>query len=667
MSIGLFLIQEILIIVTAARSGSVPEEHNLIWRDDKFFPGRHFMFTKHHKFISIRVFLALVLGMGVFKTIPVNALEDYSPALAGISWYVSTTGNDLNSCSSTGSPCATIGGAMDKASIGDVIKVASGMYTGPVDVNKSIQISGGWNSTFSTQNGAAIIDGQYATIALAVISMPESPIVVDLSRLIIQHGNSTGLYVSNATLTLTNSTIRDNQSVAYAGGMYASVNNTITLNNVTITGNYAGWNGGGIYSYGETNTITIKNSTIANNFAGLDGGGAVLNGVITIQNSILADNTAAHGADCSGTIDTSQSNIIEDSTGCTITTGTGNQIDTDPLIGASPSGSLGYHALKPGSPAINAGNPATCLATDVRGVARPQGGTCDMGAYEYVSPGSANAFGISSGTPQETAPRTSFPSQFAVYVTDATGNPVSGATVTFTAPSSGASGTFSSSGTRTASLLTDQAGLAIASSFTANSQQGTYNVNAAVTGLVGSVSFVLANAAWYVASTGSDINPCNVSASPCATINKAIEKASDGDTILVAAGTYTSANINSPVVSVEKDLVISGGWNSAFTVQNDYSTIDGENTKIGVGVGPSTLPGYLFNPTLDHFVIQNGHGFGVGALNVQDSDLEIKNMLIINNVGEFDGGGVKLFDANLTITDSIIGGNTTLSEYGNGG
>jgi hypothetical protein len=54
-----------------------------------------------------------------------------------------------------------------------------------------------------------------------------------------------------------------------------------------------------------------------------------------------------------------------------------------PLIG-----SPGYHPLLPGSPAIDAGNPAGCtdhlgnlLNSDQRGVARV--GRCDIGAYEY--------------------------------------------------------------------------------------------------------------------------------------------------------------------------------------------------------------------------------------------------------------------------------------------
>ena len=50
------------------------------------------------------------------------------------------------------------------------------------------------------------------------------------------------------------------------------------------------------------------------------------------------------------------------------------------------------HALQSGSPAIDAGNPATpgsggnaCEPTDQRGVARPQGAACDIGAFELGS------------------------------------------------------------------------------------------------------------------------------------------------------------------------------------------------------------------------------------------------------------------------------------------
>jgi hypothetical protein len=43
-------------------------------------------------------------------------------------------------------------------------------------------------------------------------------------------------------------------------------------------------------------------------------------------------------------------------------------------------------ALLPGSPAIDAGDNAVCADVDQRGVARPQDGQCDIGAYELETP-----------------------------------------------------------------------------------------------------------------------------------------------------------------------------------------------------------------------------------------------------------------------------------------
>jgi hypothetical protein len=64
----------------------------------------------------------------------------------------------------------------------------------------------------------------------------------------------------------------------------------------------------------------------------------------------------------------------------------GNNIDANPLLGplADNGGFTMTHALGEGSQAIDAGDPATCPDTDQRGVTRPQGDFCDMGAYEYL-------------------------------------------------------------------------------------------------------------------------------------------------------------------------------------------------------------------------------------------------------------------------------------------
>ena len=135
----------------------------------------------------------------------------------------------------------------------------------------------------------------------------------------------------------------------------------------------------------------MNNTTVSNNTG--PGGGIYNNGgTVTLKNSIVAKNNAGT-VDCGGTIGTAGYNLIGNTSGCSFTPTTGDIINQDPLL--SPLvGLFKYHTLLSGSPAIDAGNPAVpgsggnaCLAIDQRGVARPQGSTCDMGAYEIQSTG----------------------------------------------------------------------------------------------------------------------------------------------------------------------------------------------------------------------------------------------------------------------------------------
>ena len=87
---------------------------------------------------------------------------------------------------------------------------------------------------------------------------------------------------------------------------------------------------------------------------------------------------------------------------------------------------------------------------------------------------------------------------------------------------------------------------------------------------------------WYVAPSGNDTYACTVSATPCATINAALNKPAfaAGDTVRVAAGTYTGSD--SVVVTISKSATLSGGWNTAFTAQIGTSTVDGQNQTSGL-------------------------------------------------------------------------------------
>ncbi len=122
-----------------------------------------------------------------------------------------------------------------------------------------------------------------------------------------------------------------------------------------------------------------------------------------------------------------------------------------------------------------------------------------------------------SGTPQSTAVNTAFSTAMQVSVEDSHGSPAEGVAVRFTAPSSGASGTFAFSAT----VLTDGCGIATAPPFTANANGGTYSVVATVVGYSGSAVFSLTNTGGVVnnmvftqqpssAAAGSAISPAIV-------------------------------------------------------------------------------------------------------------------------------------------------------------
>ncbi len=102
------------------------------------------------------------------------------------------------------------------------------------------------------------------------------------------------------------------------------------------------------------------------------------------------------------------------------------------------------------------------------------------------------AITIAGGNNQAITPGSTFSTKLSVAVKNAAGNPVQGATVTFTTPASGASGTFPGNLT-TVTALTDVNGVANAPYVTTNTTTGTYSVSALATGFATPVNFTLSN------------------------------------------------------------------------------------------------------------------------------------------------------------------------------
>jgi len=224
-----------------------------------------------------------------------------------------------------------------------------------------------------------------------------------------------GIYNSQQGFTqgvamVTNSTVSGNTG-KYGGGI-ANDDGSLTMQGSTINGNTSRATGGGINNDGSSSPVMLTNSTLSGNVAATNGGGffARFNAVSTLTNVTLSGNTAAGASNglyrdsgagpttlkntlvadgCTGTITSGDYNL-ESGTSCGFTQ-PHDLKKTNPLLGplqVNAPGSTATHALPGGSPAVDRGGTSAngCPTTDQRGVSRPLGSACDIGAYELIPP-----------------------------------------------------------------------------------------------------------------------------------------------------------------------------------------------------------------------------------------------------------------------------------------
>ncbi|HXF61929.1 MAG TPA: choice-of-anchor Q domain-containing protein [Caldilineaceae bacterium] len=248
-----------------------------------------------------------------------------------------------------------------------------------------------------------------------------------------------------AALAVIRSTVANNRAQGGAGGGLFNLNGRLTIANATISGNralgnvveeasvgsLAGGMGGGIANTGDglTGTLALLNSTVASNTSSSAGSGlanvGLVSGVFAIAqvgNSLFVGNGAAVSEPVTipVTIPNTSTALIATSAVTTPTVGAtcfnangslaslGHNLEDGDTCGFNQSGDLPNtpvalgplannggptptHAIPFPSAAANQGDNAICSAppvggVDQRGVTRPQGFDCDIGAYE-VAPG----------------------------------------------------------------------------------------------------------------------------------------------------------------------------------------------------------------------------------------------------------------------------------------
>jgi hypothetical protein len=197
-------------------------------------------------------------------------------------------------------------------------------------------------------------------------------------------GSGGGIY-NGGTLTILNSTVSGNTAIKGAGVHNGEVATTVTIINSTLSGNAASAYGGACFNGG---TLQIANSTLSDNSANI-GGGILVVGPLQIGNTILNRGDSGANIDSFGqvTVTSLGYNLSSDDASGHLT-GPGDQINTDPVLGPlqDNGGPTFTHALLPGSPAIDTGDPNFTPPPffDQRGpdFSRVRNGHIDVGSFE---------------------------------------------------------------------------------------------------------------------------------------------------------------------------------------------------------------------------------------------------------------------------------------------
>jgi predicted outer membrane repeat protein len=388
---------------------------------------------------SVLMIVSLAAGM---------AFLPLQPAFAtGVTRYAATTGFNTGDCTSRLNPCQTIAYAISQANNGDTIRISAGTYIANLVPDKDLNFYGaGMNTTIldgsgtgrvisnnssynlvikdmTIQNGHTSgsgggiahwgVDGTLALTRVkvtgnvanlgggiyssAVLNMNDSVVSANNANIDATASYGGGLYLngSGASLNLVNVTISGNTATGLGGGLYTQREGSVNLTNVTISGNTAKIDGA-MSNHGTGGALlTILNSTITDNHhydLGSNGGIGIYE-TVDVNNTIISGNKDTNCSIGSGGVVVSLGHNLDSRSDCNFTQ-TGDLHNTDPVLGilADNGGPTQTHALldaalplHPRSPAIDAGAAANCPAADQRGMLRPQGALCDIGAYEYSS------------------------------------------------------------------------------------------------------------------------------------------------------------------------------------------------------------------------------------------------------------------------------------------
>ena len=198
----------------------------------------------------------------------------------------------------------------------------------------------------------------------------------------------------SANVTIRDTTFDDNSATGNTfggarGGAIFWQGLSLVVTNSTFSGNSSDGVGGAMWLFGNA---VLRNVTFSDNTAGTSGAAMyVPSGTTQLANTVIADSNM--GGNCTtagGTISSNGYNLSDDATCGLAGTGDQNNVEDGLPKNLTDNGGQTDTVLPlPSSPLVDGGDPAGCtdetstpLTADQRGVARPQGSRCDIGAVE---------------------------------------------------------------------------------------------------------------------------------------------------------------------------------------------------------------------------------------------------------------------------------------------
>ena len=210
--------------------------------------------------------------------------------------------------------------------------------------------------------------------AIATMSESSTATISDSSFLRnVGQENGGAIQAMRGAVTISSSNFDQNRARGSGGALHTDYG-SFDVTNSTFRQNSAASGGAVRIYFGQA---TLTHVTMVHNEARQNNGDAIdrIDGRVFLRNSIIYSSFVA--ADCAGGLAQSSGNLNPDGS-CAVKAG------DKPLLDEI-TGSPAYYPLLDSSPALDAADPQFCLETDQRGVARPQGGGCDIGAFESTT------------------------------------------------------------------------------------------------------------------------------------------------------------------------------------------------------------------------------------------------------------------------------------------